>query len=263
MDIDAWLADYRKKKGSKDEKYSLYRQKMASSGKPEWKTIQGALDLLKETQDPRILKILRSIEKRRIVFVMDELGFDHGKIHENGDWDKKSEKYDNSVIVIDKRYIGNYIGIAGVIAHEYRHILDCEEHRWAEKGSRKKRHEWISLGDYGNGQGLNDERSQIRANSFAGGILNLLGWIDSETLKNMHPDDLRKLIKKKKNWGPKWFSTDNSILQAMDGKSKLGREFESRKGRIKKKRCGRITFNFGRYGYCDREVANPPCWDHY
>ena len=232
-------------------------------------TIEKALQLLENSGQKLPKSIIKAIERRRLLIFMasvgDESGKSHGKIQQIGDWDPQSETFNDGAIVIDNEYIGNYIGTAGVIAHELRHIMDCEESKWDEKTNingekiREKLDTGVVFGT--SDLGLNNNKAQGRANIYSGGVLAALGWNPDQIWAKMSTQEKNAL---RATWGPNWDGIDGSsgTGSTMDEKMRLYLDkFEKAKSKLKTRKCARIC-RHKEYGICDREVFFPPCHDH-
>lgn len=258
--------EYRTKKGDFSEDPP---ELDAAMMKAKQVTVYKALELLVKSNSPLAKSLAKALKKRRVAIFMASVGTEHGKdngkIHELGSWDPSKEQFNDGAIIIGDEYIGNYIGAAGVIAHELRHIMDCEESMWDEKRDengniiRKKLDIGFSMGktDYG----LNADLPQERANIYSGGLLAELGWNSDSIWTKMSATDKDALREK---WGPDWdgMLSTSGVCSNMDEKMKLflTKHYHVR-DKINKKKCGRICRN-KRYGICDREINFPPCWDH-
>lgn len=239
---DAFVSKYRQTKGTPEEKYQRYLDKLKSSPKSRAKTIQGALDLLESSKDREVAMVAKALKAKRYLVMMTGLGENHGQLLETGEWNTKSQRLHDGVILVDDRYIGNYIGTAGVLAHELRHILDMESSR----GKWLKHHVGTDNLDKAGPQG--------RANAYAGLILSKLGYVP---VKKDEWEKIREITATiGQNWGS-WAKDDDALIEA---NHKYGVFNSIRKG-LKAQRCGRPCKT--KQGPCGRLITVPPCWDHF
>lgn len=254
--LETFLEEYRKAPGTQAEKYDRYWKKLHTSERPAAVSLVKTLDLLtKGCEEPRAHQVVKGLAKRRYLVVYGPVGTNHGALVGQkdstgawGTWDGQAKQLADGVIVVSNEYEGNWIMTACVLAHEFRHILDVEETALGR----------LDIGIVPNDpESLNQDEPQRRANITSGAVAQALGFRGWKLYQQMTPSQVEEL---KGQWGERWWSPDGcaQIDYQMDHLA----EFQKQKPHLKAQRCGRPCDDFERYGYCDRYVYFPPCWDH-
>jgi hypothetical protein len=246
-EIEDQLLAYNSLKAPLDAKYQRYREKMDKSKKPEGITLKGAESLFNEADDEEIKGMVKQLSERRILVFLGPVGANHGALRYAGHWDENENKFMDGVMIIDNRYIRNYLGSAGVMAHELRHILDCEETQL------KRLDIGISPSDPSS---LDNEESQKRANIAHGRVMHAFKFKKSDWSRQLFNE--KNYTNVDPRFAQNWTHDERAVVE-MNDNLKL---YLAEKPKLTKQKCGRPCKDFKGHGFCDRKLFYPPCWDH-